>query len=151
MSASARMYPRLLRRVRAVIIDEVVLLAALAAWWWTVGMADGASTALKVGSLCLVFVIVDPVLVAWTGGTVGHHLMGLKVRSAARDARINPLLATVRALLRYLLGALSLLLILLTKKHQAIHDLATGSIVVLRDPQRHSGREKLAERGGHAH
>lgn len=149
MNPNPKMYPRLLRRVRAVLIDEVVLLAALAGWWLTIGLSD-ASAAVKVGALCLVFMAVDPILVAWTGGTIGHHLMGMKVRRADRDTRVNLLVATVRGLLRYLLGAVSMVLILLTKRHQAIHDFATGTIVVLRDPQRFASREKFSERR-HAH
>ena len=150
MNPNRKMYPRLLRRVRAVLIDEVVLLAALAGWWATIGLSD-ASAAVKVVALCLVFVAVDPILVAWTGGTVGHHLMGMKVRSATRDKRVNLWVATVRGLLRYLLGAVSMVLILVTKRHQAIHDLATGTIVVLRDPERFPSREKFSERRRHAH
>lgn len=139
-------YPRLLRRVRAVLIDEVVLSAGLAAWWLSIGIWDDANLTLKIGTLLLVFFILDPVLVASTGGTVGHHLMGMRVRDANRDAKASLMTATVRATIRYVLGWLSLLFILITRRHQAIHDYVAGTLVVLGRPERYSSREKFAER-----
>jgi uncharacterized RDD family membrane protein YckC len=144
------MYPRLLRRVRAVLIDEFILLAALAAWWLSLGIMEDADLLLKIGSLFLVFLILDPALVAWTGGTIGHHIMGLKVRAATRDAKINFVTATIRGFVRYSLGWLSLVFILVTRRHQAIHDYVSLTIVVLRNPETLSNNEKFAERTGHA-
>lgn len=146
----ASIYPRLLRRVRAVIIDEVILLGMLAAWWFGLGIDPGMHLAAKLGSLLLVFVVVDPVLVAFTGGTVGHHLMGMKVRELARDARAGLGMATVRAVFRYGLGWASLIFILVTRRHQAIHDYASRTLVVLKDPARVPGTERLPERGDQA-
>ncbi len=140
------MYPRLLRRIRAVLIDEVVLLAALIVWWFTIGVVEAWSPVAKIGSLFLVFLTIDPVLVAYTGGTVGHHLMGLKVRDARRDSKVNLLVATARGFLRYFLGALSLVFIILTRRHQALHDLWTQTTVVLNSPESYSNREKFTER-----
>ena len=104
MSAQATegaIYPRLLRRVRAVLIDEVIPLGGLAGWWLSIGITEDGDLALKVGALVLVFFILDPLLVALTGGTVGHHVMGMKVRAANRNAKVSLLAATFRALVRY--------------------------------------------------
>lgn len=143
-------YPRLLRRVRAVILDEVILLAVLAAWWFGLGIDPNLHLGAKLSSLLLVFVILDPALVAFTGGTIGHHLMGMKVRVVARDARANLARACIRAVLRYALGWASLIFILMTRRHQAIHDYASQTLVVLKDPEHVPDAERLAERSDHA-
>jgi uncharacterized RDD family membrane protein YckC len=146
-TAPAAIYPRLLRRVRAIIIDEIVLLIALAAWWLALGIADVA-LGLKLGSLIAVFLAVDPALVAMTGGTIGHHVMGLRVRVAHANAKAGFARATLRAIVRYALGAVSLIFVLVTRRHQAIHDYVSRTVVVLADPRSVPATERFAERTG---
>ena len=77
--------------------------------------------------------ILEPGLVAFTGGTIGHHLVGLRVRRLSGAGNINLFAATIRTIVKFVLGWLSFIFVLTTERHQAIHDLAARSIVVHRD------------------
>jgi uncharacterized RDD family membrane protein YckC len=92
------------------------------------------------------FLALEPGLVSWTGGTIGHHLMGLRVRDALEDRNIGLIRATIRAASRTLLGWISIMFILVTSKHQAIHDYISRAVVVLRNPDVVPESERLVER-----
>ena len=94
----------------------------------------------------LPILILEPGLVAFTGGTVGHHL--LRIRVAKRDGarNINVVAAIVRFVVKLLLGWLSFIFVLTTAKHQAVHDLVAGSIVRHKDAAGLPPHEVLPER-----
>jgi uncharacterized RDD family membrane protein YckC len=139
-------YPRLLRRVRAALIDSVIFIAIICVWFWSFGVLENAHAALKVGLLVLAYLIVEPGFVSVTGGTIGHHLMGLRVRDAAKDQPLGFCRATIRGLARSILGILSLLFMFVTRRHQAIHDYFSRSTVVLDHPEFLAASEQFQER-----
>lgn len=143
---SDAIYPRLIRRVRAVLVDSVILIALVVVWLFTLPLVADSHPAAKIGPLALAIVFVEPVMVSLTGGTPGHHLMGLKIQSAGSGRRIGILRATVRALLRGIVGWLSFALVLTTRRHQALHDLVVRTVVVLRDPMQVPRTERFQER-----
>ena len=91
-------------------------------------------------------VVLEPGLVAFTGGTLGHHIMGLRIRDASRDQNIGMLRVTARAIIQTFLGWLSFIFVLVTQKHQALHDYFTSTLVVLRHPATLPTHEKFATR-----
>jgi uncharacterized RDD family membrane protein YckC len=139
-------YPRLLRRVRAALIDSVVFASIIIGWFYSFELLENTHAAIKVGLLVVAYLIVEPALVSLTGGTIGHHLMGLRVRDAGVDERIGFIRATLRGLTRSLLGLFSLLFMFVTRRHQAIHDYFSRSIVVIEHPEDLPAREKFQER-----
>ena len=139
-------YPRLLRRVRAALIDSVIFIAIICAWFLSFEVLESAHAALKVGLLVLAYLVVEPGFVSVTGGTIGHHLMGLRVRDAAKDEPIGFVRATIRGLARSILGIFSLLFMFVTRRHQAIHDYFSRSIVVLEHPEYLASSEQFQER-----
>ena len=139
-------YPRLLRRVQAVLIDSLLIPIALFGSIYLISLFAIESPMLKGVALIAPFFVLEPLLVALTGGTVGHHLIGIRVRSIKRDGHINILLAIVRFVVKMLLGWVSFIFVLTTLKHQAIHDMLSGSIVVNRDTALTPSREALPER-----
>ena len=58
--------------------------------------------------------VLEPGLVAYTGGTIGHHLRGLRVRRVGEDRTLNLVLACVRFLIKFSLWWLSLVFVPLT-------------------------------------
>lgn len=145
--SSLPQYPRLLRRVRAALIDSVVFVLLFFLWQLGVGfLGDDVHAAWKIAPFVAGLLIAEPGLVAWTGGTVGHHVMGLRIRDSGTDENVGVVRATLRAALRVILGWVSLVLILVTRRHQAIHDYVSGTVVVLRRPSRLPESERLAER-----
>ena len=145
MDSSAEFsYPRLIRRIQALLIDSLLL--SVCALGTLVAVSHfgitGAYAALCSG---LVVFLLEPVLVSSTGGTIGHHLRGLRVIHPQSGKRLNVLSATFRFLFKALLGWLSLITYFTTKRYQAIHDLTSSSVVVLKRPLEEEIFEKLGE------
>jgi len=139
-------YPRLIKRVRAVLIDSVLLPVAIVATL-IIGDALGVTHMFAKAMLFVVPVLVlDPALVAFTGGTVGHHLMKIRITRLDGTGNINILAASVRFVVKVLLGWLSFVFVLTTKKHQAVHDLVARSLVVHKDASGLPAYDILPER-----
>ncbi len=143
---SQAIYPRLLRRIRAILIDSVILMSILFLWWITLPLFVDMPPTIKIGPLMILLFILDPLMVSITGGTPGHHLMGIRIQSAGSGNSINIVRAILRTVLKALLGWLSLLIVLTSKKHQALHDLVLHTVVVLKDPDALPESEKFEER-----
>jgi len=139
-------YPRLLRRVRAFLIDSVLFIIIIYTWMISLQALAEAHVVLTILALIAPIMVLEPGLVAFTGGTLGHHIMGLRIRDASRDENIGILRATARAIIRTFLGWLSFIFVLVTQRHQALHDFFTSTIVVLRRPETHPAHEKFAAR-----
>ena len=139
-------YSRLIRRVRAVLIDSVILpvtVLSILVLGDTLGVSDAYG---KVMLIAIPVLILEPGLVALTGGTVGHHLLGIRVAKQDGSGNINVFAAAVRFAVKLLLGWLSFILVLTTAKHQAVHDLVVRSIVVVKNPDELPVHEVLSER-----
>jgi uncharacterized RDD family membrane protein YckC len=128
-------YPRLVRRVRAYLIDQMVLLAVFAAWLFVLPWIEGFTPAQKILALIAPMWLAEPCLVSLTGATIGHRLMRLRICDAHIDRNLGLVRATLRAVLRLLLGWLSVLFILVTRRRQALHDVLLGSVVVIARPE----------------
>jgi uncharacterized RDD family membrane protein YckC len=123
-------FVKISRRVKAVLVDGVVLGLFFFA---TVGVVKLLGIENSDYEAMLIFTVAasfEPFFLAFTGGSVGHHLVGLKVRRAEYDKKINLFQAYARFFTRAIFGFASLVTILTTKKYQAVHDLLVGSIVV---------------------
>jgi uncharacterized RDD family membrane protein YckC len=139
-------YPRLIKRVRAVLIDSV--LVPVAAFGMLI-LGDTLGVSHPFGKVMLILVpilILEPGLVAFTGGTVGHHLLRIRVTRTDSTRNINIFAATVRFVVKLLLGWLSFIFVLTTAKHQAVHDLIARSVVVHKDATGLPAYDVLAER-----
>lgn len=100
---------------------------------------------LRIFIVLLPIFLFEPLLVTLTGGSPGHHLFKIKIRATSEDKKLPILKSIIRFVVKALLGFISLTLILFTKKHQALHDIASDSIVVLKSPEKHTEDEKLKE------
>lgn len=139
-------YPRLIKRVRAVLVDSVLLPVTVFSVLLigdNLGVSGGNGKALLIA---LPIFLLEPGLVAFTGGTVGHHLLGIRVAKRDGSSNINIFAASIRFVVKLLLGWLSFIFVLTTRKHQAVHDLVAGSIVVHKDPSGLPEHEVLSER-----
>lgn len=140
-----RRYPTLRRRFQAFLIDSVIFLSCF------VGIAVLLADAelhggIKFGLLVGIVLILEPGLVSVTGATVGHHLRGLRVEDAASGANLDIFRAVLRFAAKSILGLPSLLFVAVTRRHQAIHDYLSHSIVILRNPELYASHQALPER-----
>ncbi len=140
------MYPRLLRRIQAVLIDSVITPVVFFISIIVVGTLPTESSLLRGFFSFAPALSMEPLLVAFTGGTIGHHIIGLKVRYVQEDKYISIFHALLRFVLKIFLGLPSLILVLITKRHQAIHDALSQAIVVHKSTENLPNRELLEER-----
>lgn len=139
-------YPRLIKRVRAALIDAVLLPVAVIG---TLIAGDALGVSHLVGKLLLIAVpifVLEPGLVAFTGGTVGHHLLKIRVTRMDGARNIDILAALVRCVVKLLLGWLSFIFVLTTARHQAVHDLVARTMVIHKDTSGLPAFEVLRER-----
>lgn len=139
-------YPRLIKRIRAALIDSVLLPVAVFSAL-ILGEAFGVSyPSGKVMLILAPIFVLEPGLVAFTGGTVGHHLMKIRITRIDGRRNLNVVAATVRFIVKLLLGWLSFILVLTTAKHQAVHDFIARSMVIHKDTEGLPAFEVLPER-----
>jgi hypothetical protein len=111
-----------------------------------IGHYEVESVYIKAAGLILPFFILEPVLIALTGGTIGQHIKGIKVQSYTSGKNLNILLASIRFVIKALTGWWSFILVLTTKRHQALHDVISMSTVVNKTSDKLPATEALPER-----
>jgi uncharacterized membrane protein (DUF485 family) len=127
-------YGRFLRRFQAAVIDVVVILLAIYGAVFIAIALNSENLARTLGfSIAIGWLLYEPLLVALTGSTVGHYLCNLRVVDNKTGGNINFFKAVLRTLLKAVLGWLSFVTMATTRRHQAIHDLATNSTVQIRN------------------
>lgn len=139
-------YPRLIKRVRAVLIDSVLVPVAV---FGSLILGDTLGISHPIGKVMLLLgpiFVLEPGLVAFTGGTVGHHLQGIRITTVDGTKNINILAAVLRFVVKIVLGWLSFVVVLTTAKHQAVHDLVARSVVIHKDTTGLPAFEILEER-----
>ncbi len=141
----SRHFPRFQLRLQAAILDSFITLVLFFASGLFIARFDIPAYA-KVSFVTLVILAFEPGLVSLTGSTIGHYLRNLKVEDAKTGRRLNIVKAIARFLVKFTLGIYSLVSILITRNHQAVHDMAVKSVVVLRHPERYSKADRLPER-----
>ena len=76
------------------------------------------------------FVLYEPVLVALRGATFGHRSMNLRIVRARDFGRVSFPRALLRVVVKALFGIPAFIAMYFTVRHQALHDLAAGTVVV---------------------
>lgn len=138
-------YPRLERRIQAAVIDSVILTFAFLISASIISSTD-LNVYARIGFVAMFIFISEPALVSFGGATIGHRLRGLRIVGMQTGENIGVVRAIVRFLVKYFFGLFSLAFILITKRHQAIHDLASQTIVIFADGTKVDALEKLEER-----
>lgn len=124
-------YGTLINRVKAAIVDFLVIMVFLLAVSTILSKFENVPDFVRIILFILIFLLYDPLFTSIVGATIGHLVIGLRVRRSKDEGRkiIFPI-AVVRFLLKAFLGWISLLAISVNKKKKAIHDLVAGSVVL---------------------
>src|SRR5262245_41594570 len=134
LPADRPLYGRFLRRVQAAFIDAIVIMVAIFSAVFIAVTLNSDHLARTLGfSIAIGWLLYEPLLVTLTGSTVGHYLCNLRVVDNRTGGNINFFKAVVRTVLKAVLGWLSFITMATTRRHQAIHDLATKSTVQIRN------------------
>ncbi len=148
--ADGARFPRFARRVRALWLDVLAFVVLYVAWILGLDWLYQFPPFVRIAAILVPVMFLEPALVAWTGGTLGHHVVGVRVRDARADRRIGFGRAFGRAALKAAFGWASLVFALVGRRHQAAHDVVTRSMVVLKDPGRLPPSEVLESRAQEA-
>jgi len=123
--------PNLVVRIKALFFDVCVMLIVFTATALLIDSFGDISDFSKGFILIFMFYLYDPLLTSLTGSTLGHKLMKLKVRRYEQPERkISIWQAFVRFFIKGVLGWISFLTVTGTRHKRAIHDLASGSIIL---------------------
>ena len=135
-------YARFTRRVQALMYDSMILVVTLALTLFLATAAEGVGASRLIGIAgATIILLYEPVMVAWRGATFGHSLRNLRVVDDRTHGNISFFKAVARFVVKLPLGLLSFLTMATTHRHQAIHDLITGSTVRIRDESRAGARD----------
>ncbi len=144
MTLTDRRYPRFARRLQAGLYD--VLIIGFAFFVCAVVFAQfELQREIKIGIFAVLVLLLEPGLVSLWGSTIGHRIVGLRVVDLTTDTNIGFFRATLRFILKILLGWLSLIFIMVTQHRHARHDLASTSSVIVSKPDRFTEKELIHE------
>jgi len=126
-----RDYPGVTDRVKAVTLDSFILVLNIVIISQIFSLFEDVPNFLRIIAFVFVFLLYDPIFTSTFGGTIGHMIIGIRVKRENDETRniIFPF-AVARFIFKLLLGWLSLLTVLSNKKSQAIHDFLAQSVVV---------------------
>ena len=124
-------YATLPRRVKASIIDGIVLFALFILIPMAVGTFDNNETPIKAILMFAPLFLLEPFLITYWGCTLGQYIFGMQVVRIDTRLKCPLLVSFARYYTKLLLGSLSLIYMLFSGKHQAIHDHLTKTIVLL--------------------
>src|ERR1700737_1036239 len=143
----APLYARFSRRLRGIVVDWIIAMTVIfgAVFVAATIANDNFSRALGV-AVIVALLLYEPVLVSFTGGTLGHYSTNLRVVDDRSGGNVSFLKACARIVIKGLLGWYSFVILAATRRNQAIHDLLTRSTVQIRDPARARPGQYITER-----
>jgi uncharacterized RDD family membrane protein YckC len=144
-------YARFSRRFRGIVLDWMILMAIL---FGALALAstvrnDNLSRALGV-LVIAALLLYEPILVSFTGSTLGHYLTNLRVVDERSGGNVSFLKACVRVVIKGVFGLYSFVTLAATRRNQAVHDLLTKSTVQIRNPAKALPGQYVNERTGTA-
>jgi len=129
-----KVYPQIIERVKAVLIDMVILLAFMFGMTKLFSQFENVNDQFRIVAAVFIAFIYDPLFTSLFGGTLGHFAVGIRVKRANNENKniLFPL-ALVRYLFKVYLGWISLITVYFNKRSKAIHDMVVGSVVIYKD------------------
>lgn len=126
-----KIYPGVFLRVKAMVIDGIVLLVFMVVASSFFSLFNEVPDVVRVSAFVFIFLLYDPLLTTFWGGTIGHRFAGIRVRKDWNEkSNIQFPQAVLRYIVKALIGWISLLTVGGNKKGKAIHDYVAGSVVI---------------------
>jgi len=144
---SQAQYARFSRRLRGMFVDWVLAVVVMfGAILVAVSVGSAVFSRILAVVVALFFVLYEPLLVSRTGGTVGHWFTNLRVVDDRTGGNLSLRTAFIRAAIKAVLGVYSFIIMLATRRNQAVHDLLTHSTVQIRDAAKAAPHHFITER-----
>lgn len=126
-----KVYPGVVERMKALVADTAVLIVLMYILSAVFNSFHNVPDYVRIAAFVFVFLLYDPLLTSFFGGTIGHMIVGVRVKRASDESKnINFPAALIRYVIKAILGVISLFSVLSNDKRQAIHDFAASSIIV---------------------
>ncbi|MBV1907758.1 MAG: RDD family protein [Kangiellaceae bacterium] len=139
-------YPKLFLRIQAMLWDSAIL----GIFFITIAILSSKNSVNNEVLRALIIVVpalsLEPLLVYFSGSSIGHRIAGIKISHVNTDKNLSLLQCYGRFITKLILGIYSLIALVFTRKHQALHDLLSKSIVVFIDENKAPANHKLTER-----
>lgn len=127
------LYPGVFERIKAAVTDSFVLIAFMLILTIIFSNFQHVPDSARIAGFIFIFFLYDPLFTSLFGGTIGHMIMKIQVKRISNPERnIFFPMAVIRFIVKFFLGWISLLTVLSSEKHLAIHDMIAGSIVLHR-------------------
>ena len=125
--------PFLAQRVKAVIIDSCIIISLTILFSLFFNLFGSVHISFRIILFILLFYLYEPILVSRYSGTIGHKIIGIKVKLYKdSNKNIGFFRAFFRFYLKTILGWISFFTITFNKNHRSIHDIASGAIVLFK-------------------
>ena len=135
-AAGPPLYANFPRRLDALSIDSVVLIGFSVVVFLLASLFERLDVVRIALIVCwwLTILFYEPIMVWRFGGTIGHRAMNLRVVDNRTAGNVSLLKAVARLVVKGLLGVVSFFSMNFSRRHQAVHDILTGSSVQIRNP-----------------
>jgi uncharacterized RDD family membrane protein YckC len=129
-------YPGVSDRIKAAFVDSIITVLFLFLATFVLSKFDVVSDSVRIITFLFIFGFYDPIFTSIFGGTIGHFAMGIRVkRKSNPEKNIMFPYAVIRFIVKLSLGIISLFTVSNSQNRLAIHDFATGSLVVFKKIQ----------------
>jgi len=123
-------YPSLVERLQSTFIDTIIIVILMVVFSNVLEGFNNVPEWIRILLFVFLFVVYEPVLMTF-GCTVGNYIKGIRVR---KNEDINQKINIGQSIIRYpiklSLGFISFLTINSNLRRTAIHDLASGSVMI---------------------
>jgi hypothetical protein len=146
-TAPASLYARFSRRFRGIVIDWMIAMAVVFGAVFLAITVENDNFSRALGLLVIsALLLYEPILVSFTGGTLGHYFTNLRVVDERSGGNVGFPKACARVVIKASLGWYSFVILAATRRNQAVHDLLTRSTVQIRDPASARPGQYITER-----
>ena len=123
-------YPTLSDRVQSTFIDSILIIILMFVFAAVLERYENAPDWIRIALFFGIWGIYEPLCTS-LGFTVGNYLKGIRVRKISDTGRrLNIFQAFIRYVLKISLGWISFLTMHLNPQRRAIHDFASGSVMI---------------------
>lgn len=123
-------YPQLTDRIQSTLIDTLLIIILMFVFAGILDKFDNVPDWVRMAMFAFLFLGYEPLCMT-LGSTLGNFIKGIRVRKDSDSTRrINIFQAIIRYPVKVLLGWVSFLTINSNPKRRAIHDLASGSVMI---------------------
>lgn len=122
--------PYLKERIYASFIDGLLIVILMVVFSSLFFNDEDASSETRMIAFLFTYLL-EPLCIASLGGSIGHYIMGIRVKRASNEYKnIWFPMALLRSFTKYMLGFLSFIWMTARNKNRAIHDFVAGSVVI---------------------